>query len=245
MKASDSADGKSRKVRVPVKQVAFWSEKYARRAERDRAASVAKARELAADPAKYDASIHYGAARYLDGLSVDEETGELLECARVVVFDEARLEEERRLDGYYVVITSETSMSDDDVIDTYRGLWRIEESFRITKSDLEARPVRVRTPEHIEAHFLVCYVALAIARIMQLVTGCRRSARAMLDDLAAVSCTNAGGSWWLFDHRTELTDELFALIGRESPTKWMRTSDIKSLLNKSIQPVVEIPREAP
>ena len=70
------------------------------------------------EPAKYDASIHYGAARYLDGLSVDEETGELLECARVVVFDEARLEEERRLDGYYVVITSETSMSDDDVIDT-------------------------------------------------------------------------------------------------------------------------------
>lgn len=245
VKASDSADGKSRKVRVPVKQVAFWSEKYARRAERDRAASVAKARELAADPAKYDASIHYGAARYLDGLSVDEETGELLECARVVVFDEARLEEERRLDGYYVVVTSETEMPDDDVIDTYRGLWRIEESFRITKSDLEARPVRVRTPEHIEAHFLVCYVALAIARIMQLVTGCRRSARAMLDDLAAVSCTNAGGSWWLFDHRTELTDELFALVGRESPTKWMRTSDIKSLLNKSIQPVVEIPREAP
>ena len=71
------------------------------------------------------------------------------------------------------------------------------------------------------------------------------SAFVMLDDLAAVSCTNAGGSWWLFDHRTELTDELFALIGRESPTKWMRTSDIKSLLNKSIQPVVEIPREAP
>jgi hypothetical protein len=205
---------------------------------------VAKARELAADPSRYDAATHYGAAKYLDGLSVDKETGELLDCGRAVVFNEARLEEERRLDGYYVIVTSETSMSDDDVIDTYRGLWRIEESFKITKSDLEARPVWVRTPAHIEAHFLVCYVALAIARIMQLVTGFRHSARAMLDDLAAVSCTNAGGNWWLFDHRTGLTDELFALIGRESPTKWMRTSDIKSLLNKSIKPVVEIPREA-
>ena len=103
----------------------------------------------------------------------------------------------------------------------------------------------VRTPAHIEAHFLVCYVALAIARIMQLVMGYRHSARAMLEDLAAVSCTNAGGNWWLFDHRTELTDELFALIGRDSPTKWMRTKEIKSLLNKSIEPVVEIPRETP
>lgn len=244
LKAGDSDDGKPHKLKVPVKQVAFWSEKYARRAEHDRAEAVAKARELAANPARYDASIHYGAAKYLDGLAVDPETGELLEVARAVAFDEAKLEEERRLDGYYVIITSETSMPDDDVIDTYRGPWRIEESFKITKSDLEARPVWVRTPAHIEAHFLVCYVALAIARIMQLVTGFRHSARAMLDDLAAVSCTNAGGNWWLFDHRTELTDELFALIGRESPTKWMRTADIKSLLNKSIEPVVEIPREA-
>lgn len=243
LKAEDSDDGKPHKLRVPVKQVAFWSEKYAKRAERDRAASVAKARELAADPARYDASIHYGAAKYLDGLAVDPETGELLEAARAVVFDEAKLEDERRLDGYYVIITSETSMGDDEVIDTYRGLWRIEESFKITKSDLEARPVWVRTPAHIEAHFLVCYVALAIVRIMQLVTGYRHSARAMLDDLAAVSATNAGGNWWLFDHRTELTDELFALIGRESPTKWMRTSGIKALLNKSIEPVVEIPPE--
>ena len=245
LKAEDSDDGKSHKQKVPVKQVAFWSEKYARRAERDRAEAVAKARELAADPSRYDASIHHGAAKYLDGLSVDKETGELLDCGRAVVFNEERLEEERRLDGYYVIVTSETAMSDDDVIDTYRGLWRIEESFKITKSDLEARPVWVRTAEHVEAHFLVCYVALAITRIMQLVTGFRHSARAMLDDLAAVSCTNAGGNWWLFDHRTELTDELFALIGRESPTKWMRTSDVKSLLNKSIEPVVEVPREAP
>ena len=243
VKAGGPADGRGRKVRVPVKQVAFWSEKYAGRAEHDRAASVAKARELAANPARYDASIHYGAAKYLDGLAVDGETGEVLDCARAVAFDEARLAEERRLDGYYVVVTSETDVPDDAVIDTYRGLWRIEESFKITKSDLEARPVNVRTPAHIEAHFLVCYVALCIARIMQLVTGFRHSARAILDDLAAVSCTNAGGNWWLFDHRTGLTDELFSLIGRESPTRWMRTSDVKSLLSKSIYPVVEIPPE--
>ena len=49
----------------------------------------------------------------------------------------------------------------------YRGLWRIEESFKVTKSELEARPVYVWTKEHIEAHFLTCFVALTIARILE------------------------------------------------------------------------------
>lgn len=245
VKAGDSADGRAHKVDVPVKQVAYWSEKYAKRAEHEREAAVAKARELAASPALYDASIHYGAARYLDGLAVDKETGELVDSGRAVVFNEAKLAEERRLDGYYVIVTSETAMPDDEVIDTYRGLWRIEESFKITKSDLEARPVNVRTPAHIEAHFLVCYVALAITRIMQLVTGFRHSAAAILEELSSLSCSHASGNWWLFDRRSELSEELFALIDSASPQKWMRTSDIKSLFNKSIVPVMEIPGKTP
>ena len=52
-------------------------------------------------------------------------------------------------------------------INKYKGLSRIEDSFRITKSDLEGRPVFVRTPEHINAHFLVCFIALTIIRVIQ------------------------------------------------------------------------------
>lgn len=244
IKAEDASDGREHKERIPVKQVAFWSAKYARRAEHDRGPVVAKARELCADPSKYDASIHYGAAKYLDGLEVDEKTGEIIDAKRVVVFNEAKLEQERELDGYYVIITSETDWDDDEVIDAYRGLWRIEESFKITKSELEARPVWVRTPEHIEAHFLICYVALTLVRILQLATGYRHSARAILDDLAALSCTSAGGNWWLFDYRSALTEELFALIGHKSPTRWMRTSDIKALLSKSIEPALDFLRQS-
>ena len=46
--------------------------------------------------------------------------------------------------------------TDDEIIDIYRGLWRIEETFKVTKSELEARPVYVSRKEHIEAHFLTC-----------------------------------------------------------------------------------------
>ena len=66
-----------------------------------------------------------------------------------------------------MLLTSEMEASDDEIIDMYRGLRRIEESFKVTKSELEARPVYVWTKEHIEAHFLICFVALTIARILE------------------------------------------------------------------------------
>ena len=64
-------------------------------------------------------------------------------------------------------MTSETHKSDREIIDKYHGLSRIEDSFRIAKSDLEGRPVYVNTPEHINAHFLVCFIALTMIRLIQ------------------------------------------------------------------------------
>lgn len=240
IKAQDSDDGKVHKIDIPVKQVAFWSEKYALLAEHKRSDAIAKAHELAKDPSKYDAAIHYGATKYLDGISIDEKTGEIVDTGKAIVFNEEKLEKERSLDGYYVIITSETEMADTDIVETYRGLWKIEETFKITKSELEARPVFVRTQDHIEAHFLICYIALVIIRIIQNALGFNYSAHAILDELSALSCSYAGSNMWLFDYRTSLTDKLFSLIGHKSPDKWMSTQEIKSLLNKSIKPVMEI-----
>ena len=59
---------------------------------------------------------------------------------------------------------------DTDIINKYHGLSRIEDSFRIIKSDLEGRPVHVWTEDHIKAHFLICFIALTIIRIIQLKT---------------------------------------------------------------------------
>jgi transposase len=64
-------------------------------------------------------------------------------------------------------MTSEVEKTDMEIINKYHGLSRIEDSFRITKSDLEGRPVFVRTPEHINAHFLLCFIALAMIRVIQ------------------------------------------------------------------------------
>lgn len=228
----EGPDGGKKKVRIGVKVVAFWSRKHAERARHERAAVVEKARQLAANPGAYSRATHFGAAKYVRNVVFDKATGEVIESGGAAAFDEEALARDEACDGYYCIITSETDMADADIVETYRGLWRIEESFKITKSDLSTRPVYVRTPAHIEAHFLVCYIALVIVRLIQLLCAHRHSAAVILDDLSKVSATHLEDVWWRFDHRTDLTDELFALIDEEAPRKNMRLKEIKGLFAK-------------
>ena len=69
--------------------------------------------------------------------------------------------------GYYQIVTSELAMDPQEVIDKYHGLTQIEDQFKVMKGDLETRPIYVRTPEHIEAHLLICMIALVAMRIIQ------------------------------------------------------------------------------
>ena len=226
-------NGSKRKVDVEVKYVAFWSEKYERRARKERQAAIDKARRLVADPGAYTAAMHFGAAKYVKGLSVDGRTGELLEAATALEFDEDRLAADEACDGYYCIVTSETGMADGDVIEAYRGLWRIEESFKVTKSDLETRPVYVSRQEHIETHFLTCYVALCILRVIQVLTGGRYSAATIAGELAAMCGTRLEGNWWRFDYRSDATDDLCRMAGIDLTRQNMQLKDIKAVFSQA------------
>lgn len=212
LKAADTASGRPEDVEVEVKYVAFWSEKYERRARHDRERAIEKARKLVANPGAYTKATSCGAAQYVKNLRFDKETGEVADGSALELDLEAIAEAER-YDGYYLIVTSETGWADGKVIDTYRELWRIEESFKVTKSELETRPVYVWTPDHIEAHFLVCYIALVILRLLQLATGlpCGR----IREEIAAMSGTNVDANWWVFDHRTDESDLLVETVGLE------------------------------
>lgn len=224
----EGPDGKAKRVDVEVKVVAFWSRKYEKRARAERARTVERAREMAGSPAAYGAHTGYGAGKYVRETPVDPATGEVGETA--LSFDEERLAADEACDGYYCIVTSETGMADEDVVDVYRGLWRIEESFRVTKSDLETRPVYCRRREHIEAHFLTCYVALCALRLLQLRTGGKHSAGAIATELARMCGSNVDGSWWLFDHRTDASDDICASVGLDLTKRFMQLKDIKRIL---------------
>ncbi len=82
--------------------------------------------------------------------------------------NEEKIKEDLAFAGYNLMVTSETDMDDRKIYDTYHGLWRIEESFRIMKSYLEARPAFVRKEDSIYGHFTICYLALTVLRLLEL-----------------------------------------------------------------------------
>ena len=119
------------------------------------------------------------------------ETGKLVDAKKRMhrSVDIEKAENDALFDGYFCLITSELDYDASKIREVYGGLWKIEQSFRVLKSDLLARPVCVSTQEHIQAHFLICFVALLISRLIQTAMGehaisVKRLARA----LTAANC---------------------------------------------------------
>lgn len=230
LRAEDTADGRARDERVPVKWIALWSGKYDRRAKAERARVIERARDLVAHPGRHARHTHHGAASYVRNVAFDDDGS--VATNRGLSIDEGAIAEAERYDGYYLICTSEVGWDDGRVLDTYRELWRIEESFRVTKSELEARPVFVWTTPRIEAHFLTCYVGLVILRLLQRATGIHASR--IREEIAAMSCSALCANWWLFDHRTDESDAMLEAVGvPELRRKNMRTGEVRAAFAKA------------
>lgn len=225
-----SNNGKKIKKQVDEKQIVFWSRKYAIRAKAEREATLSKARDLAKHPGKYTKATSYGAAKYIKKVDYDKETGEILTASSVLDINEDLIRKEEALDGYYLLLTSEMDTPDDRIIDIYRGLWRIEESFKITKSELEARPVYVWTNEHIEAHFLTCFVALTLSRILEMKLEHKYSAGRILESLSKASCSLLQHNYYMFDYFDEVLKDIGNLMNIDFSKRVRTLGDIKQIL---------------
>lgn len=225
-----STNGKKMKKAVDEKQVIFYSEKYDKRAKAERAATIAKAQDLIANPGKYTRATSYGASGYIKNIEYDKETGEILKTSKKLDMDWDKLREEEALDGYYAIVTSEYKESSDSIIEMYRGLWRIEESFRVTKSDLEARPVYVSRKDHIEAHFLTCFVALVIARILEIKTDHKYSVGKLLESLGKAECSHIDQNYYLFDYYDHVLKDIGDRFEIDFSRKTLSLGEIKKVL---------------
>jgi transposase len=106
--------------------------------------------------------------RFLKKELVNNKTGEILNSSDLKpLIDFDKINKYKEQFGYYQIVTSELNMPDKEVINTYHGLSRIEDQFRVMKGDLETRPMFVRTKAHIDSHLLVCMIALIVVRIIQ------------------------------------------------------------------------------
>lgn len=226
-------NGTKVKKQIDEKQVIFWSEKYARRTKAEREASIAKAMELTKNPGAYTRATSYGAAKYVKKIDYDKTTGEILTSSSILDLDMEKIQKEEALDGYYMLLTSELKTPDDEVISMYHGLWRIEESFRVTKSELEARPVYVWTREHIEAHFIICFVALIIARLLENKLERKYSISCLLETLAKSECSLVQQNYYLFDNYNEVLKDIGDAMGIDFGKRIRTLGEIKKILART------------
>jgi transposase len=223
-------NGKKKKRTVHEKQLVIWSKKYADRARKERADAIAKARELIDNPTKFNQSTAYGAAKYVRNLKFDSKTGEIIDAQDKRLLNEEKIRQEEQFDGYYALVTSEYQMSDQQMLDLYRGLWQIEETFRITKSDLEARPVYLSREDRIQAHFLICFVALLLGRILEKSMQDKYSLPAILKSLAKANGTLTEQNLYVFNYLNQILLDIGAKYDIDFRLKYRQIGEIRKLI---------------
>ena len=120
-------------------------------------------------------------------------------------------------------------MSDQMMRDTYRELSKIEESFKITKTNFEARPVYVWTPEHIEAHFLTCFVSLVIIRLLEQKLEHKYSIDKIIDALKKYTSTNIEHNIFIQSFTNEVIKDLEKIFNINLSKKYLTLSEIKKI----------------
>lgn len=221
------------KKTVDEKQVIFWSADYAKRAKIERQPAIDKARDLIGNVQKYNKKNSYGASKYVKHLVFDNDTGEIIKAKSKLSLDEDKIAEEEALDGYYAIVTSEIDKTDDAIIDIYRGLWRIEETFKVTKSELDSRPVFVSREDHIQSHFLTCYLALVLSKVLQHKLDKKYSVSTILESLANCNCGNFFENCYLFDYYDIVLHDIGQVTNIDFSLKSRTLQDIKKILTST------------
>ncbi|NBL00303.1 MAG: IS1634 family transposase [Erysipelotrichia bacterium] len=226
----EMSDGKTRKQKITIdqKQLVYYSKRYAKRQKIARNNMIERAKDLIAHPKKYDKVPSLGTAGYVRNLSFDKTTGEII--GKALELDEEKIKEEEKYDGYYSIVTSELEMSDVELRKVYRGLSKIEDTFKVTKSELEARPVYVWTKESIEAHFMTCFTALVIIRLLGKRLQEQYSVEKMIQSLQKYNCVNIGSNKYMFTYYDAILRDCSETFQIELDKKYRTRRDIRHLL---------------
>ena len=192
-----SGNVKKQTITVDQKQMVYYSQKYADKQKRDRQMVIEKAKDLIKNPGSYTRATSYGAAGYVNNIKFDKETGVVSNSSELSI-NQSKIEEEEKLDGYYSIVTSEENLSDLELRNIYKGLSKIEETFKITKSEFDARPINVRLEDHIDAHFLICFISLVIIRLLQYDINNKYTIKNILEKMKNFKVTHETGNLYKF-----------------------------------------------
>jgi len=192
----------------------------------DRQRLIKKAERLVANPSNFSAELKKG-GKSLVSVDIDKES---------LTVNYERISEQELFDGMHAI---ETSLEEpaEEVLDIYKGLWHIESNFRVLKSQLEGRPVYVRTEDHIRGHFLCCYISLVISRLLEYklrkrktsipiskiveALNCLRTTKIKLDRLPAIYATTG---------ISEEIKQICAALGMQVPEDYETAASLRKKL---------------
>ena len=224
-----SGNKKKQSITVDQKQMVYYSQKYADKQKRDRQMVIEKAKDLIKNPGAYTRATSYGAAGYINNIKFDKETGVVSNGSELSLNIE-KITEDEKLDGYYSIVTSEENLSDLELRNIYKGLSKIEEKFKITKSEFNTRPINVRLEDHIEAHFLICFIALVIIRILQDKINNKYTIKNLLENMKNFKCTHETGNLYKFIGYKPEIQYLNRKFGLNMDKKYDTRENIKKIL---------------
>lgn len=216
-------------VKVDQKQMVYYSEKYAKKQKADREVMIERAKDLIKHPKKYDRVTSAGSAAYILNIAFDKSTGEIVD-GKNLELNLTKIREEAKYDGYYSIVTSELNMSDFEMRDVYHGLSKIEETFKISKTEFSSRPIFVRTHEHIDAHFATCFTSLVLIRLLQAKLGNRYPAGKIIESLKKYCCVPLDANNYKFTYFDEILKTCGNAFNLELDNRYRTRQQIQRIL---------------
>lgn len=216
--------------------ICVYSQKEADYQKRKRGVLEDVLQKFLDDPSLLKSSNTFGMKKYIQTEEMDTTTGEIKHTKTVATFDKEKYERDTALDGYYALVTNDLSLSAFEVVKAYKGLYRIEESFRVTKSDLEGRPVYVWNDAHIRGHFLTCYIALTLYRLLQVKMDQQYSVKTLQEALKSAQAVKLEKDIYLLHTTTDVFRAINRLFTQTLDYKRMRLEDLRSTLRAIARP---------
>ena len=127
----------------------------------------------------------------------------------------------------FCVVSSEVESSDGSIFNIYRELWRVHEPFQVISADFISSPYSVDARTHLKAHFLVCYTAFFLLRVLRRDMGWRFNAAQVADALLAMEGAYLTENWYVFNYRTAVTDAIQLGAGLEVGKRFMSRDEIR------------------
>ena len=216
---------------VEEKVLITWSKKYADRERIRREGALEYASKLT-NAELFRQTSKKGGKKYLDLSYLDKETGELKPFSPIIKIDKEQVAFDAQFDGINVLVTSEIKLSDEAILDSYKQLSKIEDCFRVTKTEINSRPVYVWTEEHIQAHFLTCFIALILIRLLQYKTNWAMSPTRMINALNSAKATHLQDDYYRLQENSDMT-ELNKLLGHDWQRGIVKFEELKNYAKNS------------